>query len=184
MEHRILISGYGGQGIVSAGILLGEACSAKGLNVTYMPEYGPETRGGLAAAGVKISDQPIGSPVIDDPSILIAMDTKSMMKFEPTVVPGGILVWNTGIIEEAPKRTDVKVIGMDFNAIAESLNAKKAVNMPILAVLMTLTNDFEEADVKGALEKKFAEKKNVEQIVSSSMAVFEKGTEVFKELNK
>jgi len=181
MESRIMISGFGGQGIVLAGTLLGEACSNRDLNVTYMPEYGPETRGGFAACGVTIADTPIGSPVIDNPDICIAMDAKSVIKYENEVVPGGILVWNSSIIDDAPTRSDISIYSLPFNDIAQELGNPKALNMPILSVLMSLTNAYDLNDVKSALEKKFGAKKNGEAIIASNMAVVEKGLEMFKE---
>lgn len=119
MEIQIFIAGAGGQGILFAGELLGWAALSEGKKVTWIPTYGPEMRGGTAGVHLIISDEEIGSPLIENPDVLIVMNRPSLDKYLPTVKPGGLVILNKSLIDIAIPRSDIEAIEIDANNIAE-----------------------------------------------------------------
>lgn len=103
-DPRIKIAGFGGQGLLFLGRLLAEAGMRQGLHVSWLPSYGPEMRGGTANCHVRLSTAPIGSPVVSAPTVLVAMNRPSLDKFEPKVAPGGLVVYDSSLIDRAPAR--------------------------------------------------------------------------------
>ncbi|MCD6141670.1 2-oxoacid:acceptor oxidoreductase family protein, partial [Candidatus Bipolaricaulota bacterium] len=99
MERSVIIAGFGGQGVILAGKILAQAGMDHGLEVTWLPSYGPEMRGGTANCTVVLSEEPVGSPIVDEPTDLIAMNLPSLDKFEPMVAKGGTIVANRSLIE-------------------------------------------------------------------------------------
>jgi len=95
MQKEYILSGFGGQGLMLAGVLLSEAGILEGKNVSWIPSYGPEMRGGTANCAVVVSEEPIGSPIVDNPDTVIAMNLPSMDKFEPMIKKGGLMVFNS-----------------------------------------------------------------------------------------
>jgi 2-oxoglutarate ferredoxin oxidoreductase subunit gamma len=108
-KQEIIIAGFGGQGILSAGRLLAYAGMLENKNVSWLPSYGPEMRGGTANCHVIISDEPIGSPILNSATTLIVMNGPSLEKFENLVVEGGIILTDSSLVEPGPKRKDVDV---------------------------------------------------------------------------
>ena len=108
MFEGVLIAGFGGQGVLSTGQLLAQAGMLEGKYVAWIPSYGPEMRGGTANCGISISDKPISSPVVSEPTVLIAMNRPSLEKFESTVVPQGAIFVNSDLIDLKITRQDVK----------------------------------------------------------------------------
>lgn len=136
MLAEVLLAGFGGQGILSTGMLLAYAAMAEGLNVAWIPSYGPEMRGGTANCGVTIADGPISSPLVVEPDTLIAMNQPSLDKFAPAVKPGGLIVYNASLINRPPQREDVRVLAVQANEIAEKLgNVRVACNVMLGAYL-------------------------------------------------
>ena len=111
MQHATIFGGFGGQGLLFAGHVLAQAAVIEGRNVSWMPSYGPEMRGGTASCTVIVADHPIGSPIVDSADSVVALNPPSLAKFEPLLVPGGLLVLNASLIEAEPRRTDVEVAG-------------------------------------------------------------------------
>jgi 2-oxoisovalerate ferredoxin oxidoreductase beta subunit len=138
LEHieRVKIAGFGGQGVMSAGVLLANAAIAEGLEATWLPSYGPEMRGGTANASVVLSNEPVGSPVVDRPTALLAMNGPSLDGFEDTVVPGGLIIVNSSLIKRKVKRTDVKAIHAPISAMAAEAGFLKGANIVMLALYM------------------------------------------------
>jgi 2-oxoglutarate ferredoxin oxidoreductase subunit gamma len=136
MQTEIIISGFGGQGVLFAGQLLAYAGMDMGKEVTWIPSYGPEMRGGTANCTVIISDEDIGSPLAQHPSAVIAMNLPSLDKYESMVHPGGVLVVNTSIINRAPTRTDIRVVAVAGNEIAEQIGERRMTNMVLLGALL------------------------------------------------
>jgi len=132
MQESIIISGFGGQGILLMGQLLCYAGMHEGRQVTWMPSYGPEMRGGTANCTVMLSGERIGSPVTRHPSSLVAMNKPSLEKFESVVQPGGFLVINSSLVEGGPRRSDLKVVKVPANKIAEEVGALQVTNMAAL----------------------------------------------------
>ncbi len=136
MQTEIIIAGFGGQGVLFAGQLLAYAGMDKGLEVTWIPSYGPEMRGGTANCTVIIADEEIGSPMVRNPQAVIAMNLPSLDKYESLVRPGGVLVVNSSIIDRPVKRTDIKVARVPGNEIAEELGDRRMTNMVMLGALL------------------------------------------------
>jgi len=134
-----MIAGFGGQGVMSIGKTLVEAGMAEELEVSWVPSYGPEMRGGTANCSVILSDDTIGSPIIYTPTELIAMNTPSLKKFEKDVIPGGIIFLNSSIIKEDVEREDVRVIKVPCDQIAVELGNPKVANMVMLGAYIAAT---------------------------------------------
>ena len=128
--EEIIIAGFGGQGIILAGKLLAQTAMKRGLEVTYMPSYGAEVRGGTANCMVIIADEPIASPLVDRPDSLIVMNKASLNKFAPRLKNGGLLIMNSSLIDTKPKLDDsIEIIAVPVDEIAVELGNKKAANM-------------------------------------------------------
>ena len=139
MKKEIMIAGFGGQGVMSIGKTLVEAGMAEELEVSWVPSYGPEMRGGTANCSVILSDDTIGSPIIYTPTELIAMNTPSLKKFENDVIPGGIIFLNSSLIKEDVEREDVRVIKVPCDQIAVELGNPKVANMVMLGAYIAAT---------------------------------------------
>lgn len=179
MESNIVLAGFGGQGVLLAGQLLAEVGMNKDKEVSWMPSYGPEMRGGSANCSVIISDERIGNPIVDHPDILIAMNIPSLELFEGKVKEGGVIIYNSSLIAHPPTRKDVKIIALDCNEIAASVNSPKAVNMPIIGSVMALTNFFNDNDIKEVMVEKFGEKKM--HLIDSNIKAIDLGYQSTKE---
>lgn len=138
--HKITIAGFGGQGVMLAGQMFAYAAMTEGKNVSWLPSYGPEMRGGTANCSVIISENPIAAPVIATPTILIAMNGPSLDKFESRVASGGTIIVNSSIVDKKVERTDVRVIYAEANKNAEDFGSVKAANMYLLGVLNAACN--------------------------------------------
>jgi len=136
MQTEILIAGFGGQGVLFAGQLLAYAAMDSGREVTWIPSYGPEMRGGTANCTVIISNEEIGSPVVRNPQALIAMNLPSLDKYEPSLAKGGLLLINSSVINRPARRTDVRSILIPGNEIAETLGDRRMTNMVMLGGLL------------------------------------------------
>jgi len=133
-EQLVKISGFGGQGVMSAGVLLANCATAEGLNATWLPSYGPEMRGGTANASIIVSQNSIGSPVVDYPNVLIAMNAPSLNTFEDRVQSGGLIIVNSSIITRKVKRTDVTAVYVPASDIAKQEGFIAAANIVILTI--------------------------------------------------
>jgi len=134
---RIFIAGFGGQGILLIGQMLAYTAMLEGREVSWMPAYGPEMRGGTANCTVVISNKPIASPIVTEVDMLLAMNGSSLDKFTDMVVPGGTIIVNSGIITKKVERTDVHAIYVDCNSIArDELGNEKVANVVMLGALI------------------------------------------------
>jgi 2-oxoglutarate ferredoxin oxidoreductase subunit gamma len=136
MQTEIIFAGFGGQGVLFGGQLLAYAGMDEGKEVTWIPSYGPEMRGGTANCTVVISDEEIGSPMVRNPQAVIAMNRPSLDKYEPLVKPGGVLIINTSMVDRKATRKDIKVIEVNANEEAEKLGDQKMANMVLLGALL------------------------------------------------
>lgn len=136
MQTEIVIAGFGGQGVMFAGQVLAYAAMDADKDVTWIPSYGPEMRGGTANCTVVISDQEIGSPLVRNPKAVIALNLPSLDKYEPVIVPDGVLVVNTSLISRDIERTDIDTVYLPANKIAESIGDKRLTNMVALGALL------------------------------------------------
>ena len=136
MQNEIIFSGFGGQGALFAGQLCSYAAMDNGLEVTWIPSYGPEMRGGTANCTVIISNEEIGSPLVRNPSAVVAMNLPSLDKYEPLVKPGGLLIVNSSMVNRAPTRTDIRVAMVPANELAEKIGDKRMTNMVLVGALL------------------------------------------------
>ena len=132
MTNEIMIAGFGGQGVMAIGKTLAEAGMKENKDVCWLPSYGPEMRGGTANCCVVLTDDAIVSPIVLEPTELIAMNLPSLLKFEPTVKAGGTIFVNSSIITEKVTRTDVKAVYVPCLEIAQELGNLKVANMVML----------------------------------------------------
>jgi len=136
MLTKTIISGFGGQGVISMGLSLAQAAMVEGKHVTYLPSYGAEVRGGTANCTVAISDEEIASPVASSPEFVVAMNQPSMMRFQNHLQSGGILFLNSSLIQADTSRDDIDIVRIPADAIAEKLGSPKSANMVMLGVLI------------------------------------------------
>lgn len=129
---HLKFAGFGGQGVLTAGIILAAAGMQENLEVSWIPSYGPEMRGGTANASVVLSNEAIGSPLVVEPDVLVAMNDPSLDTFEKTVKPGGLIIVNSSIIVRKVKRTDVEVLYIPLTDLAAELGLQAAANMVLL----------------------------------------------------
>lgn len=151
MDNTFIFAGFGGQGVILAGKLLAQAGADYGLEVTWLPSYGPEMRGGTANCTVVLSDEPIGSPVVDNPSALVAMNLPSLERFEKAVVEAGTVVVNSSLVTRRVERNDVTELTIPANDIAASLGNARAANMVALGALVKATGIFPLDIIKRAM---------------------------------
>lgn len=157
--EEVIFAGFGGQGVLSMGKMVAYAGMMKGMNVSWLPSYGPEMRGGTANCNVIVSDDLIGSPVVTDADTLIVMNRPSLDKFEDWVKPGGKIFVNSSLIERRVEREDVDVFYFPVNEIAAECGSAKAANMVMLGAYIKLKGFLNEQDLLGAFIKVFGEGK-------------------------
>jgi len=132
MTEEIIIAGFGGQGVLSMGKILGYSGVMEGKEVSWMPSYGPEMRGGTANVTVIISDERISSPILDAYDTAIILNQQSMDKFEPAVKPGGVLIYDSNGITRHPSRQDIKIYRVDAAEEAAKMESTRIFNMIVL----------------------------------------------------
>jgi len=137
MQTEIIFAGFGGQGIMFAGQVLSYAAMEKGKEVTWIPSYGPEMRGGTANCTVTIADEEIGSPLVKNPPAALVMNLPSLDKYEPLVKAGGVLVINTSMVDRPPTRSDILNLNVPCNTIAEEIGDRRLANMVAVGALLT-----------------------------------------------
>jgi 2-oxoglutarate ferredoxin oxidoreductase subunit gamma len=158
MTHELLIAGFGGQGVLSMGMTLAYAGMIEGKEVTWMPSYGPEMRGGTANCIVIVSDETIDSPVVTNFDTVIALNQPSMEKFEHAVKPGGLLLYDATSIIIPPKRTDCTVLAIRAGDEAVKLKNTKVLNMIVLGAFLERTKVLEMPAILKALRKVLPER--------------------------
>lgn len=136
MKEEIIIAGFGGQGVLSMGKILAYSAVMGGKEVTWMPSYGPEMRGGTANVTVIISDSRISSPIIHEYDTVIALNQQSITKFEATVKPGGTLIYDPNGITSHPTRKDIDIYTIDASMIAAQKGIMKVFNMVVLGAYL------------------------------------------------
>lgn len=152
MQKEIIIAGFGGQGVLFGGQVLAYAAMDAGKEVTWIPSYGPEMRGGTANCTVIIADDEIGSPLVKNPPLAIALNLPSFDKYEDVLAPGGTLIVNQSMVDRGAKRDDINVIFVPCNEIAEEIGDKKLMNMVAMGALLTALPELTLKDIEKALE--------------------------------
>ena len=143
MQKEFIISGFGGQGILFTGKLLAYTGMKNGYQVSWLPSYGPEMRGGTANCNVIISDDAIGSPLVTEATEVIVMNGPSFTKFEGSVAPGGTLYYDSSLIQAEHKRSDIKYVGVEATKIATEMDMGKLANMFLIGKVLEDSKVFE-----------------------------------------
>ncbi len=172
MQNDVIMAGFGGQGILLIGKVLAYAGMNEGKEVSWLPSYGPEMRGGTCNCTVVISDRPVGSPVINSPRSVVAMNLPSLDKFETALRPGGVLLINASLISRDARRDDVTVIRVPANEIANELGNPRAANMVILGAYLGATNAVSLDQVEQVVRESFAAKPS---LVEANLEALRKG---------
>jgi 2-oxoglutarate ferredoxin oxidoreductase subunit gamma len=152
MQKEIIIAGFGGQGVLFSGQVVAYAAMDAGKEVTWIPSYGPEMRGGTANCTVVIADEEIGSPLVEHPPLAVALNLPSFDKYEESLQKGGTLVVNQSMVDRGARRTDIHVILVPCNQIAEEIGDKKLTNMVAIGALLSVLPEVSLKDVEKALE--------------------------------
>ena len=159
LYEEIILAGFGGQGVISAGKLLAIASMREGKEVSHIPSYGAEMRGGTANCAVVVADEPIASAIVHKPTICVVLNEPSMDKFEPRLREGGILIYNSSKINRKPVRTDIKSYSIKCNDISEKNGSIRAANMAALGVLIKLKPEIATLEsMKNALNEGISER--------------------------
>ena len=158
-ETKIIIAGFGGQGVVVAGNIIARACVIEGRNVTGMVSYGAEMRGGTANSAIVISDDEIASPVVERPDMAILMNQPSLDKFEPLVLGDGLVVLNTSLVDRGVRRKDILAVSIDASRIANELGNVRVANIVALGAFIRKTNLLQTASIEQAIADLFSGKK-------------------------
>jgi 2-oxoglutarate ferredoxin oxidoreductase subunit gamma len=169
----VLMAGFGGQGMLLAGKILAHAAMAEGRQVSWLPSYGPEMRGGTANVIVCISEQPIASPLVASPHALLAMNLPSMEKFAPRVRKGGVIVLNTSLIDREAGRPDCRVFHVDSRNLAREAGSDRAANFVMLGTYAAATRVVEQGSLEAEIAHEFTGGK--ERFVPANMAAFRAG---------
>ena len=156
---QFLFSGFGGQGILFAGKFLAYKGLMDDKQVSWLPSYGPEMRGGTASCGVIISDEPVGSPIVARPDVLVAMNLPSLDKYESAVAPGGMIFADSTLIERKVQRDDVKVFYVPATKLANDNGTPTLANMVLMGKILKELNDFGEDSLRAALGKVISAKR-------------------------
>ena len=164
METSVIMAGFGGQGLLLAGKLLAEACMDEGKEVSWLPSYGPEMRGGTANCTVVISDKPVGSPVVNQPSAILVMNRPSLERFAPMVKSGGLILINSNMVDISSSRDDVKEVRIPANDEARAVGSDRAANMVMLGAFIALTSAASLETVVKWMEHQFEGKTNIIEI--------------------
>ena len=158
MQTEVVIAGFGGQGVLFAGQILAYAAMDAGKEVTWIPSYGPEMRGGTANCTVVIADEEIGSPLVRHPRGLIAMNLPSLDKYEHQIQSEGIIIINTSLIDRRLVRDDLISVYIPANEIAESLGEKRLANIVLLGALITSLPVLDVSNIKQSIINHLPEK--------------------------
>ena len=158
MKEEIIIAGFGGQGVLSMGKILAYSGLMEDKEITWMPAYGPEQRGGTANVTVIISDEKISSPILNKYDIAIVLNQQSLDKFESKVKPGGILLYDNYGIHRAPERTDIRVYNVNAMEASFEMKNSKAYNMIILGALLKVCPMVTLESVLAGLKKSLPER--------------------------
>jgi len=172
----VLMAGFGGQGMLLAGKVLAQACMECGREVSWLPSYGPEMRGGTANVVVCMASKPIGSPLVDRPAALVAMNLPSVEKFAPKVKPGGVIVVNASLIDRDPHRSDCTVVRVAARELATAAGSARAANFVMLGAYLAATDVVPADAVERAIREEFSGDKA--KYAPASIAAFRAGLAV------
>lgn len=175
---KIKVAGFGGQGVQLLGTMIAYTAMLEGKHITFVPSYGPESRGGTSNCYITISERSGESPLVDVPDVMITMNLPSLDKFEPAIRPGGLLIYNSSLTPRKPKRNDIEIIELPATEIADRLGNTVVANMVVLGAFIAHTKVISE---KTVVEKTLPDmfSKNP-QVISLNERAVEKGIEFVK----
>lgn len=174
MENcEIILAGFGGQGILFTGKVLSFAAMLKGKKLSWLPSYGPEMRGGTANCHVIIDDNPIGSPIVTKPNLLVVMNKPSLDKFEETVSEGGYVFVDKSLIDRRVKRKDVKAVYVNATEHADSMGNKNLANMVMLGAVIKTTGIFSPEEIEETMKKSLPASK--QRLIEENMRAVKEG---------
>ena len=176
MYQGIIMSGFGGQGIVSGGIMLAYAGMVDGKNVTFFPAYGAEMRGGTANCSVVVSTDPVASPIVGNPDSLMVMNEPSLAQFESSIKQAGLMLLNTSLVASRPTRADITVIEVPANDIAEELGNIKAANMVMLGAYAKKTGAVKIETLKNSIKKVYV--RATDKMVETNIKAIDRGVAI------
>ena len=180
METSIIVSGFGGQGTLFAGQVLAYAALDAGKNVTWIPSYGPEMRGGTAHCTVIVSDEEIGSPIVRNPTIAIALNLPSLDKYEYKIQSGGLIVANTSLINREVERLDITTLQIPANNIAEQIGNVRLANMVAVGAMVTARPILSLEEIESALEEHLP--KRHKKLIPSNFEALRQGAALARKL--
>jgi 2-oxoglutarate ferredoxin oxidoreductase subunit gamma len=158
VTHELLIAGFGGQGVLSMGMTLGYAAMIENKEISWMPSYGPEMRGGTANCVVIVSDERISSPIVTKFDTVIALNQPSLDKFECAVKPGGLLIYESTTIINPPTRKDIEIVAIAASDEASKMKNMKIMNMIVLGAFIAQKSVVRIESIMGALKKVLPER--------------------------
>ena len=158
-NEKLIVAGFGGQGVLMIGKMIAISGMESGKEVSWLPAYGSEMRGGTATCSVNVSDDPVDSPMIRRPTTLIVMNLPSLLKFEELVVPGGNLIINSSLVEQEPKRTDLKIYKIPFNDLATKAGNERGMNMLVAGAYAAITGNTSLENLFDAIDHTFVDSK-------------------------
>jgi 2-oxoglutarate ferredoxin oxidoreductase subunit gamma len=172
MQKEVMFAGFGGQGILLSAKLLAHAAMEQGSEVMWIPSYGPEMRGGTAYCTVVVSDRLIGSPIIRNPTHLVAMNRPSLEKFAPVVKPGGVILINTSLIPVRSQRSDIMELLVPANDAAIALGSVKCANIVALSAFAAKSGMVDLEILRECVKEEFASKA---KLIPLNMKAFDEG---------
>ena len=173
MESDVLISGFGGQGVLFIGQLLANACMEEGLNVTWTPAYGAEMRGGTVNCTVCMSDDEIACAYVDKPANVIALNAPSFERFEEKIKPNGIMIVNSSLVKSKPKRNDITYKYIPITEIAHKSGSEKSANIVSLGAFIKTFPIVKKNSIMSVMKEKLTGKKA--QMLESNIKALEEG---------
>jgi len=177
MQSEVMFAGFGGQGILLSAKILAYAAMEEGMEVAWVPSYGPEMRGGTAYCTVVVSDKPIGSPIIRNPLHLVAMNRPSLEKFAPAVKPNGVILINSSLISIVSGRNDVDELIVPVNDIATKLGNVRSANIVALSAFVARSKIVDFDILRESVKKEFSKK---EKLIPLNMEAVEAGKKAGK----
>ena len=179
MTIEMICAGFGGQGVLTIGKFIAQAAMQEGKNVSWLPSYGPEMRGGTANVSTVVSTEPIASPIVSFPDVLVALNQPSIDKFAPSIRPGGLLIYNTNMCPRGCKREDITKIAVPMNDIASEIGSMIVLNMVATGVVIGKTDIIKYETLEGNLTS-FMQEKNPD-LLTKNLAAIKRGIEIAKQ---
>ena len=174
-EFSIIVSGFGGQGVLSAGRLIATAGLIENKEVSWLPSYGPEMRGGTANCNVIISDAPIGSPLLNECDVLIALNKPSVDKFEKIIKTGGTIIYDSSLVKNRPERKDINIIPIPASGVASDMGNMTYAGILLLGALSYRLSCFSRESFEKALYEVLPESKH--KMIPEELDMFDKSQE-------